>query len=157
MYNNSVLSFTRTIRIPRLYLRISFQTCPPKNVNFHYFLRRFLIWFVCLFVCCTRSVLLLKVSVRAFANFETPKIRQNLLRKLDLSRLHVYGRPSGRPNDSPSKTLDFAASILRILEHGICIKTLKNASFWSALRVLLGAASLLYTFTPPRSSRFSDY
>ena len=49
------------------------------------------------FFCCTRSVLLLKVSVCKFANFETPKIRQKPLRMLDLQRLHVYGRPAGRP------------------------------------------------------------
>ena len=94
-------------------------------------------------------MLLLKVSVCKFANFETPKIRQKPLRMLDLQRLHVYGRPADRPDDSPSKTLDFAASIFRILEHGICVKTLKNVSFWSALRVLLGAASLCVRLLRP--------
>ena len=54
---------------------------------------------------CTRSVLLLKVSVCKFANFETPKIHQNPLRMLDFSRLHMYGRPAGRPAGRPTERL----------------------------------------------------
>ena len=61
------------------------------------------------FAFCTRSVLLLKVSVCKFANFETQKMHQNPLRMLDLSRLRVYGRPAGRLREKITPPWRFGA------------------------------------------------
>ena len=86
-------------------------------------------------------MLLLKVSVCEFANFETRNMYKNHLKCL---YFRVYTCKAGRPAvKRPLETIDFAGFTIYMILHQ---NTLQTIDFASALCVLFGAPSLLCAF-----------